>query len=214
MIVKYLLSALLFVFLSQTIARGQGEMQTFYLKDGSTIQGKIIAQDDSTLVVETKYGILEIRKERIVKQEEIEQLQEQLSNSEKLAMYEGLRKRPVTALLLALILPSTGHAYAGNWLRGLPFAVIRIGFFILIGTSMEEQYTYGDFNSDKNIPDKAYLGAIGYAFTTIFEMVDAATEADKYNQKLWNRIQSEKPGLGVNITPYKDGVSLRLSYSM
>lgn len=47
---------------------GQGEMQTFYLRDGSTIQGKIIAQDDSTLLVETKYGALEvIRRSSVLK---------------------------------------------------------------------------------------------------------------------------------------------------
>lgn len=109
-ITKLELCTLFFYVFSKAIVCAQNEPQPFYLQDGTIIQGKIIAQDDSMLVVETKYGILKIRKERIVKQEEIEQLQEQLSNSEKLAMYEGLRKRPVTALLLALILPSTGHA--------------------------------------------------------------------------------------------------------
>jgi RNase P/RNase MRP subunit p29 len=42
-----------------------------YLKDGSTIQGKIIAQDDSTLVLESRYGTLDIKKSSILKQEMI-----------------------------------------------------------------------------------------------------------------------------------------------
>lgn len=50
-------------------AFGQSESQTFYLEDGTKFQGKIIAQDDSTLLVETQYGTFEVKKANITKQE-------------------------------------------------------------------------------------------------------------------------------------------------
>lgn len=66
---KNVLFALFFVGCLSISAYGQNEREIIYLKDGSTILGNVIAQDDSTLVVETAYGILEIRKVRVVKRE-------------------------------------------------------------------------------------------------------------------------------------------------
>lgn len=71
---NYLLIAfLLLIVLSASKALGQGEVQNFYLKDGTSIQGRIVAQDDSTLLVETKYGTLEIRRMDILKHETMKQ---------------------------------------------------------------------------------------------------------------------------------------------
>lgn len=70
-ITKVIWFALPLLFLVVFNGFGQETDQVFYLKDGSTIQGKIIAQDDSTLVVETQFGTLEIRKSAVVRQEPI-----------------------------------------------------------------------------------------------------------------------------------------------
>ena len=59
-----------FVLLSTSF--GQGNVLTIYLKDGAQLQGKIIAQDDSTIVLETQYGTLDIKKVDVIKQEKAE----------------------------------------------------------------------------------------------------------------------------------------------
>jgi hypothetical protein len=53
-----------------TTAVAQTEMQTFHLKDGSTTKGRIIAQDDSTIVIETIYGTFDIQRNNLLKVEQ------------------------------------------------------------------------------------------------------------------------------------------------
>jgi opacity protein-like surface antigen len=73
-IIKYPLFVSGFFLLLIVFASAQTDIKTIYLKDGTTIQGKIVAQDDSTLVLETQYGTLEIRKANILRQELAKQL--------------------------------------------------------------------------------------------------------------------------------------------
>lgn len=255
--------------LSSLPTYGQDTTNLFYLKDGTIITGKIIAQDDSTLVLETEYGTMEIRKMDVVKQEEALKLEEKniqtirlrdgttikgivifenedslevetlhgvvkipkssivinkeehqadhqlgLTEAEKLALYEKQNKSYVIAACASCLLPSLGHAYAENWSRGVPFAVLRMAFFILVETSYEET-TGGvsgyEFQTITN-PSGYYIGIIGYFATTLVEVIDAAMQVKKYNKKLMNMIQSGKPGFGMNVLPSKDGVYLRVAY--
>lgn len=69
---KYTLIVLLFGISSSTLV-GQTAIKTIHLRDGTIIQGRIVAQDDSTLVVETKYGMLDIQKTNVLSQESSEQ---------------------------------------------------------------------------------------------------------------------------------------------
>jgi opacity protein-like surface antigen len=71
---KRSLFSLVSFLLLTVFASGQAEIKTVYLKDGTTIQGKIVAQDDSTLVLETQYGTLEIRRTSILREELAKQL--------------------------------------------------------------------------------------------------------------------------------------------
>jgi RNase P/RNase MRP subunit p29 len=66
---EYIMLGLLLLGICSSTLFGQTEVRTIHLKDGSTIQGRIVAQDDSTLVVETDYGTLEIERRNIVRQE-------------------------------------------------------------------------------------------------------------------------------------------------
>jgi hypothetical protein len=83
----YIMTALLLLGVSSATAFAQTEAKTFHLKDGSTIQGRIVAQDDSTLVVETPYGTLEIRRENILRQELAKQLPAKPKASEAQTIY-------------------------------------------------------------------------------------------------------------------------------
>jgi hypothetical protein len=66
---EYIVFGLLLLGISSSTTFGQTDVKTLHLKDGSTIQGRIVAQDDSTLVVETQYGTLEIQRTSILNQE-------------------------------------------------------------------------------------------------------------------------------------------------
>ena len=63
--IKHLLYVSLLLCLLPLAALAQTEIQIIYLKDGAKIQGKVLAQDDSTIVVEAKYRTLEIQKSNV-----------------------------------------------------------------------------------------------------------------------------------------------------
>lgn len=86
-IIKHPLFSLVSFLLLTVFASGQAEIKTVYLKDGTTIQGKIVAQDDSTLVLETQYGTLEIRRANILRQELAKQLRAKPKVSEAQTIY-------------------------------------------------------------------------------------------------------------------------------
>ena len=45
----------------------------------------------------------------------------EMSETEKMLVFENNKKSPALGVLFSLLLPSTGHAYAKNWKRGLAF---------------------------------------------------------------------------------------------
>jgi hypothetical protein len=67
--VEYITLGLLLLGIWSSTIFAQTEVKVLHLRDGSTIQGKIVAQDDSTLVLETSYGTLEIQRTNILNQE-------------------------------------------------------------------------------------------------------------------------------------------------
>jgi len=130
-----------------------------------------------------------------------------LTNSQKNAMYENQKKSPATARVLSFLISSTGHAYAGNWGRGLSFLGARV---LCVGAAFE--------TSDENAQRGWLLGMFAIA---IWEIVDAGNEAEKYNRRLYNRIYGASSNFGFNISPVKqicnipvnDGVQLNFSYN-
>ncbi|OGC03154.1 hypothetical protein A2276_07065 [candidate division WOR-1 bacterium RIFOXYA12_FULL_43_27] len=84
-----------------------------------------------------------------------------------LSAYQSESKNPTVAVMGAWFFPSVGHAYAGDWIRGLPFLVINLA----IPVSM----AYG-----------ASGALLSYSFvgTKIWEFVDAYSTAEDSNQKL------------------------------
>jgi RNase P/RNase MRP subunit p29 len=66
---EYIVLGVLLLGICSGTTFGQTEVKTIHLRDGTIIQGRILAQDDSTLVVETKYGTLDIQKRNVLSQE-------------------------------------------------------------------------------------------------------------------------------------------------
>jgi|GEM_PF-4602791 len=85
--VKYILIGLFFsgFLISECLA--QSDIKDFYLKDGTIIQGKVIAQDDSIMVVDTQYGTIEIQRNNIIRMEQPKESQIKIKKSESTTIY-------------------------------------------------------------------------------------------------------------------------------
>ena len=137
-------------------------------------------------------------------------------------MYQTQKKSEGTAMLFSFIIPTGGHAYAGNWGRGLGFAATQVGLYIAAFTiGMDEvddcyyDYTYGyeECYSSYYEPNGIFLiGIFGAIGTRFYEIFDAGKEVKKYNQQLLMRY-GMNPGFSMNIVPQKKGASLKLAYN-
>jgi len=138
------------------------------------------------------------------------------SLAQEIASPKAKPKEPSTAVLLSLLIPSTGHAYAGNWGRGVGFAAGRIGLVALAFTAGVSENT--DTNSfgpitvtvvSKEPNGLYYVSLLGAAALGIWEAVDASKTAQKYNAKL-----QEQNGLSLGLTADPQGrAQIRLSYA-
>ncbi len=124
-----------------------------------------------------------------------------LSKEQEAKYYEKFSKSNTVAVLLGVcVLPSSGHAYAGNWGRGLPFAGVRYASLIggLIATADNE-------NSDKTL---AAASAVIYLAFTVWEGIDASNQVDEYNSGLKKMLS--KKTYGFDVIPTGNGLQLKL----
>jgi len=136
----------------------------------------------------------------------------QETDAEKMMLYETKKKSGTTAVVLSCLLTSTGHAYAGNWGRGLAFTAGRVGCAVLaitLGieekTETHEDYYFSYTEKTTEITPIYYIGIIGAATIAIWEMVDASKEVSKYNTRLYEQITGKKSPIGLNFVPMKNG---------
>ncbi len=129
--------------------------------------------------------------------------------------YQPKQKSQATAVLLSFLISSTGHAYAGNWGRGLAFTAGRVGCAVLMFTAGIKETTetdHGYYYTTITIKEEKtpffYIGAGGAIILSIWEMVDAAKEVKRYNNRY-----SGNPKFGLDLVPERDGASIKLSYN-
>jgi len=118
--------------------------------------------------------------------------------------YEHFSKSKTTAVLLECFLPSAGHAYAGNWTRGLPFAIGKLGcvpFMVIDRPS-------SDKNSGKRNLTTAIAG-VSYLAISIWEAIDASNQVDKYNDELRTLLCNTKYGFEL----FQPGNTIKLYFS-
>jgi len=145
-------------------------------------------------------------------------------DAQKMMLYESMKKDQTTAVLLSCCITSAGHAYAGNWPRGLMFTAGHIGCAaVAIAFGIEEKtethydgwYSYEETTVE--LTPAYYIGYAGAFMLAIWEMVDAASEVKKYNLELYQQIYGESstvpPRLGFNVTPIEKGGKVTLSYN-
>ena len=118
--------------------------------------------------------------------------------------YENQKKSLGAAAALAFFIPTSGHAYAGNWLRGLPFLLFEaVGVGIMsdaVSYGEDEcyySYYYSYCEEEEVIDEDQYALGLGILVVAkIWEVFDARATAENYNENL-------KRGLNLvfNIDP-------------
>lgn len=102
---------------------------------------------------------------------------------EQKAFFVREKKSNATAVILSLLLTSTGHAYGGNWTRGLLFSAGRIGSGVIAAAGVKG--SGGFFFSKPPEPTGLfYIGVVTGILFTVWEAVDASREVDKYNEEI------------------------------
>lgn len=217
---KTILFFFAFLFSVLTFSTYAQEMQdVIYLKNGDILKGTIIENVLNDYVrIEIPGGsqltihysdIQKLIKERVkttenMKNEEKTAVTNKM-DAEKLRYYEQEKKSNGTAILLSILLSSTGHAYAGNWGAGLLYTAERISgvlFAITVGTEFGSNEINGWF----------YVGMGMSLIAAVMEVIDASHEVDRYNKRLYNSIMQGKP-FSFNIIPNKYGARLQLTFN-
>jgi hypothetical protein len=108
--------------------------------------------------------------------------------------YNDEKKSEGTAIVLSILLPSAGHAYAGKWGTGLLFAAGEIGFLGLSYWAISE--ANGEYTAEDNV---AIAGSCAIALILrVCEICDAANQVSNYNDNL-------RKNLSFGISPNKGG---------
>jgi len=149
-------------------------------------------------------------------------IESEIELDEKQIQYNLYKKNPKTAVLISCFLPSLGHAYADNWLRGAFFLAgettsILAGLFINIIPILA--CPLGDpecFENARNYRGN-YIGnsLIFIVAPTIYiwEKIDAYKEVEKYNNRIYKYIfKKEPPSFSLNLQPTYQGANLTLAY--
>jgi hypothetical protein len=219
---KKMLLTLTFLVLLCGFSFGQKDLDVIHFKNGAVVKGRIIENVinnyvkiellDGSVVAYSYSDIDKITKEVTTPQRKTSGE----TNQQKQMLYETQKKNPGTAVVFSCLLTSAGHAYAGNWGRGLLFTAARVGcavFAVTAGIEEKEYNDYGYYYTETEITSAYYIGMSGALIFAIWEMFDAHKEVERYNRKLYNRIYSNQPGFGLNIVPAKRGAKMTLSYA-
>jgi hypothetical protein len=228
-----LLAVVAFVLLPVFSMLAQERTDIIHLKNGDVLRGIIIENIPNDRVkielpggsvLTVKYAdILKFTKEKPSTDLQEHQQPQQLESSgqmdfQQIMAYENEKKTSSIAVGLSIFLPSSGHAYADNWARGLLFTAARVGGGVLVFAagshtvtySMNDAYGTGTMTQNE-FTVWFYLG-IGIATVfTVWEAIDASAEVVKYNENLHDRIMGKKP-YGFNIVPRQNGPQLQFTY--
>ena len=119
-------------------------------------------------------------------------LAEGLDSASRVKLYESQKKDPWIAAGLAFIVPTAGHAYDGDWTRGLLFLIPEGAALALT--------IYGSTGSRASGGSPGAAGLIGVGLLSVvkvWETIDAAQTADAVNRQLRKQYRLE--------TGFRDG---------
>ena len=192
---KFLFLLFVFAFFTKGFCQNENEFQrirsSYIFKDKMNLQkNEFFYQINSPQRCDLDVSNIDNINVRLINLDNVEE------NSNKI-IYDKQKKDPAVAVFLSFLVSSTGHLYAGNWPRGLVFTLARIGWAILVSQNKDP---YGN-----------YVIAGGLLYLSIPEMVDAANEAKRYNNKLWKKINNESTTFKIKILPSNRAVMLGFS---
>ena len=153
-----------------------------------------------------------------------------MNETEKMLVFENNEKHPELGVIFSIFLPTSGHAYAGNWLRGIIFTGSKysaiIGGALLPEKCSTTTYPTDTFNSTSpsygftDIYKKCETDPISYVLFGLgvvlhwWEIIDAGKEVTRYNDKLYRHIfGKEPPSISFNLQPISNGANLTMSYA-
>ena len=137
------------------------------------------------------------------------------SYNQKMHTYESMDKNATLAGFLSFFLPSTGHLYAGNWKRSLPFLGARVAALLLannLGT-VTEVYNEETGEMDNEYDTIYSAGMIVYLAAGIWEISDAVKLVKAHNQKIYDNIFGAGIDVRWDLIPQPNAVTLQLSCS-
>lgn len=140
-----------------------------------------------------------------------------LSNEKLMFQYEMNKKEPWGAVAGTFLLPSVGHAYAGNWGRGLKFLSGEILALVLMANASSdnvEKYQYSNghvYFIGEEGTDNDWLigvGAIALISLRIWEHIDAYKTAKNYNSNLYRSLI-----INPVVSPNTKSIGMSVGYS-
>ena len=116
-----------------------------------------------------------------------------MTNTEKMLWYQNEKKSPARAIFYSWLIPTSGHAYAGDWNRGLKFKAGELAFFlggILYANSGDGKSSrIGDFRTDELVFSSFLVGS---GVVLILEYIDVVKTTKKHNLRLYKDLFGEK----------------------
>ena len=118
-----------------------------------------------------------------------------MTNTQKMLWYQNEKKSPVKAFFYSFLIPTAGHAYAGDWNRGLILKGSECALFI------SGSVLIGDGKWSSEIVPVG-VGLVGVsAVVLIFEFYDVLKTTTKYNLQLYKDTFGEEPRVGDSLIP-------------
>ena len=192
---------------------------TIYLKDGSVVKGDIEETAEGKIYLETSYGEVVLKEadiENIVYEYEAKRAggedgQEKLSEEDALMRYKMQEKNAGLGFLGWLLFPSLGHAFIGEWGRGVPFLVVDIiGYVLAVQRTSTYHYSGYPYYRRYYTYEPSELAGVGIGLliiTRLWELIDVVSYANNFNREL-----REKYGLALKPMVGFDKATLALSY--
>jgi len=113
-----------------------------------------------------------------------------LDDAQKLMYYQENKKKPELAIVLSALVPTSGHAYLGNWGRGILFLLPFLGTIMLTEQGPGEQ-----------IDEIIASGIIMH----LLQIVDSALQTNKYNEELYKKIFLDFDFMDKEVIPKSKG---------
>ena len=137
-----------------------------------------------------------------------------MTMTEKTMWYNNEKKSAARGILYGSLIPTTGHAYAGNWKRGLIIKSAHFSLLIIRQLVINEMYGeydkahynsnkfknlssdgiepgYPNYNQDLDKIQEMFL--LGFYLTYPLELYDVARTVKRYNRQLFKKLFGKYP---------------------